>query len=99
MWLDIVIPDNLYDIDLVELKKNYIIKYDKCENITNIIDVCNSLYIEMIRLYADQLLSNRQYQILKQNLQNYAVDLEQAAILYFQIKQRQKKYSHSFLRS
>ncbi len=99
MWLDIVIPDELYNVDLVKLKEDYIIKYDKCENIISVIDVCSSLYIDLIRMYTNPFMNNKQYRNLKKNLQNYTADLDQAALVYFQIKQRQKKYSHSLLRS
>ncbi len=92
MWLNIVIPNKLFGYDLTNLKKEYQKKYDMCENSMEIITMNQDFYIDILKLINSPYISNVQYKNIKETLQLYRNDLDEFAILYYIIKNRQLSY-------
>jgi len=97
MWIDYVIPNNLFGEDLISFKINYNQKNKLCDNdIKSIINLNEEVIIELLSILNKKHTSIQKYKIIKETLFKIKEDLNIFSMVLLQIKKRQKTYKFDF---
>ncbi len=93
MWVDIIFKDTFLNYDIYDLKKKFTKKNKLASSISELLEINNQLYFNILKLVNRRVHLLEEYTQIKDHLRQYMKDLETLSLIRFQIQKNRREYS------